>query len=126
MCDDRGVLKTQKCLEDDATLGADVLALVAGGSAGLLARSAVLTSRSRVLDLGGVAEVAQAAESLAVGRGVEGQVPLADSHTLREALGTARDDGGRGSVELWSGRDGGSKGQESDDNLHHGGWLGSS
>ena len=109
-------------LEDDAALGADVLALVAGGSAGLLARLAVLTSGSRVLDLGGVTKVAEAAETLAVGRWVEGQVPLADSHTLREALRTARDDGSGGGVELWSSRDGGGKGQESDDKLHHGDW----
>ena len=39
-------------LKDDATLGADILALVAGGSASLLAWLAVLASRSGVPDLG--------------------------------------------------------------------------
>ena len=112
-----------RSLEDDAALGADVLALVAGGSARLLAWLAVLASGSGVLDLGGVTKVAEAAESLTVGRRVEGQVSLADGHTLREALRTTRDDGNSGGgVELWSGRDGGGKGQESDDKLHHGDW----
>ena len=110
-----------KFLDDDATLGADFQALVAGSNTGLLARLAVLASGSGVLDLGGVTKVAEAAESLAVGRRVEGQVSLADGHTLREALRTTRDDGNSwGGVELWSGRDGGGKGQESDDKLHHG------
>ena len=112
----------QKCLKDDAALGTDGLALVAGFSAGLLARLAVLASGSGVLDLGCPTQVTEAAESLAVGGGVEGQVPLANSHTLREALRTTRNDGSGSGVELWSGRDGGGKGQESDDKLHHGDW----
>ena len=85
-----------RSLEDDAALGADVLALVAGGSARLLAWLAVLASGSGVLDLGSIAEVTESAESLAVGRWVEGQVSLADGHTLREALRITRDDGSRG------------------------------
>ena len=110
-----------KTLKDDAALGTDGLAFVAGFSAGLLARLAVLASGSGVLDLGCTTQVTEATKSLAVGRRVEGQVSLADSHTLREALRTTRDDGNSwGGVELWSGRDGGGKGQESDDKLHHG------
>merc|ERR550517_2179710 len=109
-----------RTLEDGAAPGADGLALGAGGSAGLLARLAVLASGSRVLDLGCITQVAESAETLAVGRGVEGQVPLAGCHSLREALRTTRDDGSGGGVELWSSRDGGGKGQESDDKLHHG------
>ena len=109
-------------LEDDAALGADILALVAGGSAGLLARLAVLASRSGVLDLGRTTQVAEATQSLAVGRGVQRQVPLAGGDPLREALSTTRDDEvSMGGIELWSGRDGGGKGQESNDKLHHGG-----
>ena len=106
-------------LEDDAALGADVLALVASGSAGLFARLAVLASGSWVLDLGSIAQVAKAAESLAVGGGVEGQVPLADGHTLREALRSSGNDSGRGGIKLGNGRDGGGQSQESDDKLHH-------
>ena len=48
-------------LDDDATLGANFQALFAGGNAGLLARLAVLTSGSRVLDLGGATKVAESA-----------------------------------------------------------------
>merc|ERR550517_257800 len=114
----------QKCLKDDAALGTDGLALVAGFSAGLLAGLAVLASGSGVLDLGRTTQVTKAAKSLTVGGGVERQVPCADSQTLREALGTTRaDQVSVGGNKLWSGRDGGSKGQESDDNLHHGDWL---
>ena len=105
-------------LEDDATFGADVLALVARGSAGLLADLAVLASGSWVLDLGSIAQVAKAAESLAVGGGVEGEVPLADGHTLREALSSSGNDG-RGGIKLRDGRDSGGQSQESDDKLHH-------
>ena len=46
-------------LEDDAALGADILALVAGGSTGLLARLAVLASWSGVHNLGSATEVAE-------------------------------------------------------------------
>ena len=110
----------QKFLDDDATLGADFQALVAGGNAGLLARLAVLTSGSRVLDLGGATQVAESAESLAVGRGIEGEVPLAGGEPLREALVDWKHRFGN---ILWSSRDSGSKGQESNDKLHHGNLL---
>ena len=110
-----------KTLKDDAALGTDGLAFVAGFSAGLLARLAVLTSRSGVLDLGRTTQVTEAAKSLAVGRRVEGQVSLADSQTLREALGTTRDDKiSVGGNNLWSGRYSDGKDQESNDRLHHG------
>ena len=58
-----------KILNDDATLGTDGLAVIAGFSASLLARLAVLTSWSGVHNLGSATEVAESTETLAVGRG---------------------------------------------------------
>ena len=118
----------QKCLEDDSALGADFQALAAGGSALFLASLAVFRSGSGdALTVASLNQVAQSTETLAVGRGVGRQVPLAGGDQLGEALvasshlsGNDNWAGTANSVELWDGRDGGGKGQDSDDKLHHG------
>ena len=116
------------CLEDNSALGADFQALVAGSSALFLAWLAVFASGSgNSLGIASVNQVAESTETLAVGRGVARQVPLAGRDQLREALVAsshlASNDNWAGTadcVKLWDGRDSGGKGQQSDDKLHHG------
>ena len=106
------------CLEDDSALGADFQALVACGSALFNAMFAVFRSGSgNSLGIASLNQVAESTETLAVGRGVEGEVPLAGGEPLREALVDWKHGG---SIELWSGRDCDGKDQESNDRLHHG------
>ena len=114
--------------ENDSALGADFQALVAGGSALFNALFAVFGSWSGdSLGIASVNKVAESAETLAVGRGVANQVPLASGDPLGEALVAsshlASNDNWAGtadSVKLWDGRDRGGKGQQNDDKLHHG------
>ena len=115
------------CLEDNSALGADFQALVAGSSALFLAWLAVFRSWSGdSLGIASVNQVAESAETLAVGRGVERQVPLAGGDHLREALVASSDlcgdDNWASTTDTRGSRDGGGKGQESDDKLHHGDW----
>ena len=118
------------CLEDDSALGADFQALVACGSALFNAMFAVFRSGSgNSLGIASLNQVAESTETLAVGRRVARQVPLASGDLLREALVASSNLSGDDNwastsdgVELRDGRDGGGKGQESDDKLHHGDW----